>query len=245
MSDHVRHNRKTWDAASEEYQAAHDDDLTRRPLAWGAYRIPEAQLGVLGDVVAKDVLELGCGGAQWSTALAGLGSRCVGLDLSGSQLRHARGRDASLPLVQANGEQLPFADASFDIVFCDHGALSFCDPELIIPEAARTARSGGMLAFCTSTPLLYLTWDTEKEKQSRRLQRSYEELGRMELDEDTVDWVLPPGQWIRLLRGNGFEIEDLIELRPPGDATTTYGEFAPPKWVRRWPAEWIWKARRR
>jgi ubiquinone/menaquinone biosynthesis C-methylase UbiE len=245
VSDHVRHNRKTWDAASEEYQAAHDDDLTRRSLAWGAYRIPESELQVLGDVVAKDVLELGCGGAQWSTALTEIGSRCVGLDLSGSQLHHARGRSRSLQLVQANGEQLPFTDASFDVVFCDHGAISFCNPELIVAEAARTLRPEGTLAFCTATPLLYLTWDTKKEKQSRRLRRSYDELGRMELDEDTIDWVLPPGAWIRLLRANGFVIEDLIELRPPPDATTTYEGFAPPKWARRWPAEWIWKARRR
>ncbi len=244
MKEHVRHNRKTWDNASAEYQAAHDDDLTRRPLAWGAYRIPESELNALGDVADKDVLELGCGGAQWSTALTGIGSRCVGLDLSGAQLRHARSRNATVALVQANGEQLPFADACFDIVFCDHGALSFCDPQLIIPEAARVARAGGVLAFCTSTPLLYLTWDMEKSKQSRRLQRTYEDLGRMELDEDTVDWVLPAGEWIRLLRANGFEIEDLMELRPPLDATTTYGGYAPPKWVRQWPAEWIWKARR-
>jgi ubiquinone/menaquinone biosynthesis C-methylase UbiE len=244
VKDHVRHNRKTWDAASAEYQAAHDDALTQRPLAWGAYRIPESELQVLGDVVAKDVLELGCGGAQWSTALTDAGSRCVGLDLSGAQLRHARSRSASLPLVQANAELLPFADASFDVVFCDHGALSFCDPELVVPQVARVMRSAGVLAFCTSTPLLYLTWDAEKEKQSRRLRRSYDELGRMELDEDTVDWVLPPGEWIRVLRTNGFDIEALIELRPPAGATTTYEGFAPPKWARRWPAEWIWKARR-
>jgi ubiquinone/menaquinone biosynthesis C-methylase UbiE len=244
VKDHVRHNRKTWDAASAEYQAAHDAALTEAPLAWGAYRIPEAELGVLGDVAGKDVLELGCGGAQWATALADAGSRCVGLDLSSAQLRHARGRSASLPLVQANAEQLPFADASFDVVFCDHGALSFCDPDLVVPEVARVVRSAGVLAFCTSTPLLYLTWDAEKEKQSRRLQRSYDELGRMELDDDTVDWVLPPGEWIRVLRTNGFDIEALIELRPPADATTTYEGFAPPKWARRWPAEWIWTARR-
>jgi SAM-dependent methyltransferase len=200
---------------------------------------------VLGDIAGKDLLELGCGGAQWSTALVEIGSSCVGLDLSDAQLRHARGRSRTLPLVQASGEQLPFADASFDVVFCDHGAISFCNPELIIPEAARTLRAAGTLAFCTSTPLLYLTWDAEKEKQSRRLQRGYDELGRMELDEDTVDWVLPAGEWIRVLRSSGFEIEDLIELRPPPGATTTYEGFAPPKWARRWPAEWIWKARRR
>jgi SAM-dependent methyltransferase len=245
VTDHVRHNRTTWDLASAEYQDAHDDDLTRRPLAWGAFRIPETELQVLGDVAGKAVLEVGCGGGQWSIALTAAGIRCVGLDLSGAQLGHARAHAPALPLVQANGEELPFADASFDVAFCDHGAFSFCDPERIVPEVARVVRRGGTLAFCTATPLLYLTWDTEREKQSRRLQRGYDDLGRMHLDEDTVDWVLPPGEWIRILRANHFEIVDLIELRPGPDATTTYEGFAPPKWARRWPAEWIWKVRRR
>ncbi len=47
-----------------------------------------------------------------------------------------------------------------------------------------------------------------------------------------------------MLRGNGFEVEDLVELCAGADAATTYGDFAPPKWARRWPAEWIWNARR-
>ena len=244
MSDHVRRNREFWDTDSPDYQAAHGSDLTERPRAWGAYRAPESALQILGDVTGKDVLELGCGGAQWSIALRATGTRCVGLDVSSRQLQHARGCDASVPLVQADGEQLPFTDASFDVVFCDHGAISFCDPEMIIPEAARVLRVGGVLAFCAATPLIYLTWDADKEKHSRRLHRSYDDLGRIDFGDGTIDWVLPPGEWIRLLRGNHLEIEDLLELRPPPDATTTYEDFAPPKWARRWPAEWIWKTRR-
>jgi len=244
VKDHVRHNRKTWDAASAAYQAEHDEDLTRRPLAWGAYRIPESRLQVLGPVAGKDVLELGCGGAQWSTALIEAGAHCTGIDLSVAQLRYARGRSTVVPLVQASGEQLPFADASFDTVFCDHGAISFCDPQQIIPEAARVARPGAVLAFCISTPWLYLTWSDKKERPTRRLHLDYDDLGRMDLDGDTIDFVLPAGDWIRVLRANGFDIEDLIELRPPRDAPTTYEGFAPPKWASRWPAEWIWKARR-
>ena len=243
-SDHVRRNREFWDADSDDYQAAHGNDLTQRPLAWGAFRIPESELQVLSDIAGKDVLELGCGGAQWSIALTGTGTKCVGLDVSRSQLRHARKRAEALALVQANGEQLPFADASFDVVFCDHGALSFCDPQQIVPEVARVLRAGGSLAFCAATPLLYLTWNTEKQKQSRRLHRSYDELGRIDLGDGTIDWVLPPGEWIRILRAHHLDVEDLIELRPPAGATTTYDEFVPPKWARRWPAEWIWKARR-
>ena len=49
---------------------------------------------------------------------------------------------------------------------------------------------------------------------------------------------------IRLLRGNGFEVEDLIEVRPPADAISRRPN-APIEWARRWPVEEIWKARKR
>jgi SAM-dependent methyltransferase len=245
VSSHVRHNRAFWDADADSYQAAHGDQLARAPLAWGAYRVPESELQVLGDVTGRCVLELGCGAAQWSVALAERGARAIGLDVSHAQLLHARRSEPTLPLVHANGEQLPFSDNCFDIVFCDHGALSFCDPDVSVPECARVLRSGGLLAFCCTHPMLYLTWDDAREQQTSKLHIDYSQLGRMALDEGTIDWVLPPGAWIRVLRANGLEIEGLVELCASEGASTTYVEFAPPKWARRWPAEWIWKARRR
>jgi len=115
------------------------------------WSIPESQLNVLGDVRDKDVLELGCGAAQWSIALAGLGARCVGLDNSARQLEHARRGMAAagvdFPLVHASAETAPLPDASFDVVFCDHGAMTFADPERTVPEAARLLRPGGLFAF--------------------------------------------------------------------------------------------------
>jgi len=245
VSSHVRHNRAFWDADADNYQAAHGRQLARAPTAWGAYRVPESELQVLGEVSGRDVLELGCGAAQWSIALAGSGARVTGLDVSRGQLAHARRDAPSLALVQASGEQLPFADRSFDIVFCDHGAMSFCDPEISTAECARLLRPGGLLAFCCTHPLLYLTWDDAREQQTRKLQIDYAQLGRMALEAGTIDWVLPPSGWMRVLRDNGFDVEDLVELCADPCATTTYAEFAPPKWARRWPAEWIWKARRR
>jgi hypothetical protein len=49
---------------------------------------------------------------------------------------------------------------------------------------------------------------------------------------------------IRLFGDNGFQIEELIELRPREDAWTTF-DLVALSWARRWPAEHIWKARRR
>ena len=243
-----RHNREFWDADADDYQAVHGEDLARRARAWGAWRIPESELRVLGDVSGLDVLELGCGAGQWSIALASDGARPVGLDQSLVQLKHARANcdsaRATVPLVAASGEATPFRAASFDVVFCDHGAMSFCNPAVTVPEAARLLRPGGLLAFCHATPLLYLTWDTRREHQDTRLHRSYWDLGRMDFGDGTIDFQLPHGEWIRLLRDHGFGIEDLIELRTPDDATTTYIDFAPADWARRWPAEQIWRARK-
>jgi SAM-dependent methyltransferase len=246
---HERHNREFWDADADDYQALHGGNLTARPLAWGAWRIPEAELGILGDTGGLDVLELGCGAGQWSVALAGRDTRPVGLDQSLAQLKHARANgDAAhvaVPLVAASGEAVPFRTASFDVVFCDHGAMSFCDPEVTVPEAARLLRPGGLLAFSQTTPLLYLTWDERRERQDTRLHRPYFGLRRLELGDGTIDFQLPHGEWFRLFRDHGLVVEDLIELRPGEDATTTYDDFAPHEWARRWPAEQIWKVRKR
>jgi SAM-dependent methyltransferase len=245
---HEQHNREFWDADADDYQALHGDDLTVRARAWGAWRIPESELRVLGEVDGLDMLEFGCGAGQWSIALAAQGARPVGLDQSLVQLKHARASResarATVPLVAASGEAVPFRDASFDVVFCDHGAMSFCDPTVTVPELGRLLRPGGLLAFCHATPLLYLTWDQRRERQDTRLHRSYWDLGQMEFGEGTIDFQLPHGQWIRLLREHGFAVEDLIELRPPDDAVTTYDEFVPRDWARRWPAEQIWRARK-
>jgi SAM-dependent methyltransferase len=240
--DHVRRNREFWDADATDYQAVHGAELEAQPLAWGAFRVPERDLDVLGDIDGRDVLELGCGAAQWSIALCDANARCVGLDVSIAQLGHARAR-SQLPLVNASGEQLPLRDAAFDIVFCDHGAVSFCDPSRLVPEVARVLRPGGLFAFCATHPLMYLTWDTERDSQGRRLEHSYDFLGLVDDGEGTIDWVLPASDWISVLGASDFVVEQLIELRAAKGATTTYTNFVQTKWARRWPAEWIWRAR--
>jgi len=247
-SEHVRHNRAFWDADSADYQAAHGGRLAAEPIAWGAYRAPEATIGALApltDLAGRRVLELGCGAGQWATALAAAGAVVTGLDLSRAQLDHARTADPALPLTLADGEHLPFGDGAFTAVISDHGAVSFCEPAVIAAECARVLAPGGLLAFCVTHPLLVLTWDEARGTQSRTLHTDYADLGRMDWDgEGTIDWAIPAGEWIRVLTGAGFAVEACTELVAPADADTTYTEFAPPKWARRWPAEWVWRARR-
>ena len=238
--DHETHNRAFWDADADDYQAAHGDALTTAPLAWGAWRIPEAELGVLGDLRGRDVLEYGCGAAQWTVALRDDGAHAVGLDQSAAQLRHA---PAGAPLVQASGEATPFGGESFDVVFCDHGAMSFCDPEATVPEVARILRPGGLLVFCISSFLKWLTDDVDGSTEG--LQRSWFDEHFIAWPEGVAEFQLPYGAWLDLFHRHGFAVESLLHLRPPASSKTTYNDFCDTDWARRWPAEEIWVVRKR
>jgi ubiquinone/menaquinone biosynthesis C-methylase UbiE len=243
---HVRKNRRYWDGVSERYQRDHASQLGRSRPAWGVWSVPESRLQVLGDVRGKEVLEYGCGGAQWSRWLARMGARPVGLDLSLNQLRHASGRMRSgsrFPLVNADAERTPFADATFDVVMCDHGAMTFADPDRTVREVARVLRPGGLFAFCHASPFHFVCWDDAKDRVTTKLAHDY--FGMRKWDEETVDFMLPYGGWIRLFREHGLEVEELIEPRPPAGARTTYRWFAPLSWARRFPSENIWKLRKR
>jgi SAM-dependent methyltransferase len=249
LSDHSAYNRRAWDEHSAAYQAEHGPQLEASGgAAWGVWQLPEAELAVLGDVRGLDVLEFGCGAAQWSIALAALGASVTGLDNSARQLEHARTLMAQagvdFPLVHANAEATPFDDASFDVIICDHGAMTFADPNLTVPEAARLLRPGGKLAFSMSTPILDLAWPAGAEHPGERLALAYWDLHVLEEPGVAVSFQLPYGSWIRLFAANGLIVEDLIELRPPPDATSSYRDETDRAWARRWPMEHIWRLRR-
>jgi len=58
-----------------------------------------------------------------------------------------------------------------------------------------------------------------------------------------TEFQIPHGETIRLLRANGFEIYDLLELRAPEGATTK-ADWVTLEWARRFPTDEVWKARR-
>lgn len=252
LDAHVRTNRDRWNEISDDYQRLNAPRIRGQAftgdVSWGLWCIPESELSIFGHVVGLDVLEMGCGGSQWSTALARRGARPVGLDLSERQLAHSRRLQEetglTFPLVQANAEEVPFRDASFDIIFADHGAFSFADPTRAIPEAARLLRPGGLLAFSHLSPLYEITIEPGGDRAGRRLVRDYFEL-RMFADADgLVSANLPYGEWIRLFRSCGLVVEDLIETRPPVREGLTGREKADHEWARRWPSECIWRLRK-
>ncbi len=247
--DYILRNRTAWDRWAAEQEAPGRHDWASEP-SWGIWSIPESELEVLPDVRDRDGLDLGCGTAYVSAWLARQGARGVGLDNSPRPLAQAQKFQTefglAFPLIHGAAEELPFRDDRFDLAISEYGASIWSDPYRWIPEASRVLKPSGQLIFLVNGTLLMLSVPDEAETPAGdRFLRDYFGMHRFEWsDDESVEFHLGYGSWIRLLRANGFEVEDLLELQPSEKATTRY-PFVTNEWARRWPSEEIWKARRR
>ena len=244
-------NVELWTKTNAEFtDASARRSWEREEIVWGVFGVPESEVGVLGDVSGLDAVELGCGTAFCSAWLARRGARVVGVDPTPAQLETARRMQAEFglefPLVEAFGEDVPLPDASFDLVHSEYGASIWADPYEWIPEAARLLRPGGRLVFLRNSTLSMLCVPDVGQVEER-LHRPLFGMYRLDWpdNEGAVEFHLPPGELIDVLRANGFEIERLVELQAPKDAKThDFYDYVTADWARTWPAEEIWVARK-
>lgn len=252
MSDHVERNRALWTETNRAYT---DPDAERSwsdpEITWGVFEIPEPTLNILGDVRGLDVIELGCGTAYFSSWLARRGARPVGLDVTPAQLATARRCqqhfDLHFPLIEASAEAVPLPDASFDLALSEYGASLWCEPAAWIAEAARLLRPGGRLVYLTTSVLVSLCVpDDEDSCAGTQLVRSQHSLRRMQWSDGGIQFHPGHGEWIRLLRKEGLEVERLEELYAPSGAVDhPFYKLAQVDWAKQWPVEEIWVARKR
>jgi SAM-dependent methyltransferase len=239
-----------WTESNAQYtDAAAAAAWARSEFAWGVFAVPESEIGCLGEVAGLDVVELGCGTAYICAWLARHGARPVGVDPTPAQLATARRMQAEtgieFRLVEAPAESVPLADASFDLAVSEYGASLWAEPQRWVAEAARLLRPGGRLIFLTNSTVSILCMP-DNGPVSTTLQRPMFPLGRTTWPgEEGVEYHLPHGRWIELLRSTGFALEALHELKAPPDADDhPYYDYVPAHWAQRWPAEDLWIARK-
>ena len=252
LSPEAARNRDLWTQTNAEY--THEQGRrawAQEEISWGIWSVPEREVGALAGIELEgaDVIELGCGTGYVSAWLARRGARPVGVDVTPAQLETARQlqleHGLDFPLLEADAQAVPLPDASFDLVVSEYGASIWCDPYRWIPEAARLLRPGGRLVFLCNSTLVILCSDDEEPALERLVQTQFG-MHRFEWPQGGVEYHISHGSWIALLREHGFEVEALHELQAPADATTHehYG-YVTADWGRRWPAEELWRARKR
>ena len=156
-----------------------------------------------------------------------------------------------MELIEANAEDVPLPDASFDLALSEYGASIWCDPYRWIPGGGSAAcgPAASSSSCATRRCAVLCAPEIRTGKVGERLLRPQFGLHRMEWsgEDEGVDFQLPHGEWIRLLRRGGVRrSRGLWELQAPESAEThDYYDFVSAEWARKWPAEEIWKARKR
>src|ERR1700744_5948740 len=243
LPEHVATNRAFWAELATKYVDPGRRNGEREERTWGIFNVPEREVGMLPAALdGRDAIELGCGTGDVSAWLARRGARPGGSHNSREQLGTARRVQAAFgiefPLLHGNAEQVPYPDASFDIAISEYGASIWCDPYAWIPEAgrplpprgaarfppgpARLLRPGGELVFLAGSIFTILCGpDDETIPAGDQLLRPLFGMHRVEWPgEASVEFHLPPGKMIALLGDSGFQVEELIEVRPAADTET-------------------------
>jgi ubiquinone/menaquinone biosynthesis C-methylase UbiE len=99
----------------------------------------------------KDVLDVGCGAGVDAVRFARAGARVTGVDIAPAAVELATKnfdeQRLSARLITADGEHLPFPDASFDFVFA-HGVVQYtANDQALVGECRRVLRPGGTAVF--------------------------------------------------------------------------------------------------
>ncbi|MBM7515256.1 class I SAM-dependent methyltransferase [Nocardioides nitrophenolicus] len=231
-----RANGADWDRYADEYQATHGGFLGDIGFVWGPEGLTEERAGILGELSGRDVLEVGSGAGQCSRWVRARGGRAIGLDLSYRQLQHSRRIDEAsevvVPSVLGTATALPFADASFDVVFSSFGALQFvADIDLAVAETARVLRPGGRFAFSITHPTRWMFPDDPGEEGLTATQSYWDRTPYVEVDDETgatayVEHHRTLGDWVTLLAGHGFRLTTLLEPEWPEGHERLWGGWS-------------------
>lgn len=135
--------RSTWMAGDYGQVAKHssqwaEDFISRLPVTSGA-----------------KVLDVACGTGNFSVSAARRGAIVTGVDIAPNLIEQARaraeGEGLDVRFDEGDAEQLPYEDASFDLVVSMIGAMFAPRPERVAAELIRVCRPGGQIAMANWT----------------------------------------------------------------------------------------------
>ena len=207
MKDGERSARQ-YDAMAAEYAVNNDES------AYNAYYERPATIALLGEVAARDVLEVGSGAGPLTEYLVQHGATVTASDVSAEMLRLARVRVGDrATFVLANLEEpLSFAtDASFDIVVASLVMHYVRQWEPVLREFRRVLRPDGAVVFSTHHPTM--DWELSPVNYFETTQIT--ETWKMGSGVYEVTfWRRPLTAMTQAIAASGFVIEQLVEPEP-------------------------------
>ncbi len=133
-----RYEHETWTRCAATY-LDHFAGLTRET-------VPLLQ-DAAGIRPGSTVLDIGCGPGHVAGALAEAGAIVTGIDFSARMVEVARRHYPEAAFQEANAEQLPFGDASFEAVVSNFVVHHLARPDVVFREVCRVLNPGGRFAF--------------------------------------------------------------------------------------------------
>lgn len=228
-------NQRWWDADASSYHVEHGEFLGEADLVWCPENLRESDVQLLGKVNGKRILEVGCGSAPCARYLAAQGASMVAFDLSAGMLHFAvaaaQRTGLTVPLVQADVCEMPFADDSFDIAFSAFGAIPFvADSAGAMREVARVLRPGGRWVFAATHPMRWAFLDDPGPAGLTAIQSYFDRSPYVEVDDQGVPAYVEHhrtmGDRIREIVAAGFVLQDVIEPEWPEDFTGVWGQWS-------------------
>jgi SAM-dependent methyltransferase len=164
-------------------------------------------------------LDVATGTGAIAIRAARAGAEVVGVDTP-ALLEQARANADGLPIRgdEGDAQDLPYEDASFDVVASCFGVIFAPDDEAVARELARVCRRGGRLGLTA--------WRAEEE-----LRAVYERAGIWPQEPDPARWS--DGAHVRRLLGDAFDLELergmwRAEFDTPEDMWEWWSTGAPP-----------------
>lgn len=235
-AESARAARRWWDSDAAPYHAEHGEFLGDADFVWCPERLREQDARLLGpaaSLIGARILEIGAGSGMCSRWLAAQGARPIASDISMGMLAQGRLSTAgAVPMVQADAQSLPFADAVFDIVFTAYGAVPFAaDSAAIMREAARVLRPGGRFVFAATHPIQWSFPDDPGPDGLTAVTSYFDRRAYVELDQDGVPMYVEHhrtlGDRVREIVAAGLTLADVIEPEWPPDLTQAWGQWSP------------------
>ena len=247
--DHVARNREEWDSWAADYVATGERNWAQDEPTWGIWDVPESELPLLpSELEGRDAIELGCGTAL-RLRLAGPARRPPGRDRQlGGAARHrpppagrARDRFPADPRQRRGGAaaRTRASTSRSPSTGPASGATPIAGsrrPRACCVPAASSSSSSTRSSRCSARPT------TGRAPVEERLQRPLFGLHRIEWpDDDSVEFHLPHGEMIALLRELRLRGRGADRGPAPEDSTTRY-PCVTLEWARQWPCEEVWRA---